>query len=475
LFAVMKLEATNPPDIQPISHLGETRANAIRERLQAVEPLAQRTFTPTLAVIASSSGSYHITADGRKLADFTSGVLVANLGHHPARWWRRVWDYMGLKPGEAGEAYLSAIPLTSYNAATELEVQASTRLLASLRSSPGGQRLDQILWGASGSEAVQKALWAAQARRLGEDIILATRHGFHGKKGLSGAVTGTEDDPHRDPCVRFISFPRDECRNRQLRKQPLDLMPFGAELQNLRKEFGSRICCLITEPYLGGGGSFHPQPEYLQLLQRFCRQHDILFILDEVQSNFGRTGAMYAFETYGLEPDMVLLGKGLGNGIPTDAAAGRADVLGALRYGEGSDTWSGHPLGCAAILATLDEFAELDVLTQGRTLSAVLEEGLSRLETLGIVAHIRGEGTVWGVECAPIGQHTASEVAIACVLACYRGDAAGRAIHLLGPLAGSVLRVSPPLTMPPAEAREYLDAMFEIFQATEQRLSGASD
>ena len=81
-----------------------------------------------------------------------------------------------------------------------------------------------------------------------------------------------------------------------------------------------------------------------------------------MQSNFGRTGAMFAFETYGLEPDIVVLGKGLGNGVPVAAAVGRADVFGALDYGEGSDTWSANPLCCAAVLATLDEFASRDVL-----------------------------------------------------------------------------------------------------------------
>ena len=79
----------------------------------------------------------------------------------------------------------------------------------------------------------------------------------------------------------------------------------------------------------------------------FCREHDLVFILDEVQSNFGRTGDLFAFETYGIEPDIVVLGKGLGNGVPVAAAVGRADLFGSLDYGEGSDTWSANPLCCA--------------------------------------------------------------------------------------------------------------------------------
>src|SRR5205807_1503924 len=120
--------------------------------------------------------------------------------------------------------------------------------------------------------------------------------------------------------------------------------------------FGRRLAALITEPYLGAAGSYHPPPAYLQLLQSFCREHDLVFVLDEVQSNFGRTGKLFAFETYELEPDVIVLGKSLGNGVPVAAVAGRADVLGTPGFGEGSDTYSGNPLACAAVAATLDEF-----------------------------------------------------------------------------------------------------------------------
>src|SRR5205814_2043772 len=82
---------------------------------------------------------------------------------------------------------------------------------------------------------------------------------------------------------------------------------------------------------------------YMQLLQNFCREHDILFILDEVQANFGRTGRMFAFEKYGVEPDFLVLGKGLGNGVPVSAVVGRGDVMASLKYGEASDTWSANP------------------------------------------------------------------------------------------------------------------------------------
>jgi 4-aminobutyrate aminotransferase-like enzyme len=353
--------------------------------------------------------------------------------------------------------------MTAYNAVTGVESEASRRLAGVLQSRPGGARLEHVMWAASGSEAVQKALWAALGRDRKRDMVLATRYGFHGKKGLAGAVTGCETDHDRDPRVRFISFPREECADVSLRGAPFDPAPYRRELEALASEFGPRLSALITEPYLGGGGSYHPPKEYLQLLQQFCRDNDIAFILDEVQSNFGRTGDLFAYETYGLEPDIVVLGKGLGNGVPVAAAVGRADLFASLDYGEGSDTWSANPLCCAAVLATLDEFAGRDVLASSRKASAVVEEGLVRLKELPIVARVRGEkgGMVWGVEMCDHAGRGAAEWANAAVLACYRGDG-GEGIHLLGPLAKKVLRIAPPLVLTEAEARDALALMYRV-------------
>jgi 4-aminobutyrate aminotransferase-like enzyme len=460
-----------PPAIE---HPDEPVGNDVRRRLRQVEPKGLRTYTPSLAVLDKSAGWKHWTPEGRTLIDFTSGVLVANLGHNPVRWWKRVTDYMqmsALDSIEDADGFAPMVTLTAYNGVTDVEVQACERLLANMRREPGGGRMEQVLWAASGSEAIQKSLWASMIRRPGQEMLLATRRGFHGKKGLACAVTGSEQDPERDPRVRFLSFPTDACCDIEQRKQPLDLAPYEAELERLWDDLGERICCVITEPYLGGGGSFHPQPEYLQLLERFCRDHDIIFILDEIQSNFGRTGPMYAYTHYGLEPDIVCLGKGMGNGVPVSAAVGRADVLGLLNFGEASDTWSANPLASAAVLATLDEFESTDVLERGQRLSQTIESGLSRLKDTGVVANIRGEGTVWGIECCEVGSRSANEVANACVETCYRGDDGGYAIHLLGPLSGKVIRISPPLVTPIDEAERAFGVMFELFQKLAKQLN----
>ena len=450
----------------PIVYPGEERSNAVRQIVATKEPIALRTFTPTQAVLAKSAGSFHYTPEGRRLYDYSSGVLVANLGHNPRRWMQRFMSYLNWGPDifDGGDGYRLGVPLTAYNAVTEIETLAVDRLLKSVQATPLGSRLTSVMWAASGSEAVIKALWACLARDPGKDIILATRYGFHGKKGLAGAVTGSEKDKDRDPRVKFISFPMEEIADCADYGKPLDLSKYEAELNALKAEFGSRLCCMITEPYIGGGGSYHPPVEYMQLLQRFCHANDMCFILDEVQANFGRTGKMYAFEKYGVQPDFVTMGKGLGNGVAVSGVVGRADVMAALKYGEGSDTWSANPIAMASVVATLDEFESQNVIGHAAELTPIFFEGLNKLKQSGVIARVRGEGMVFGIECADYKGLPAGEVANKLVRECYLGLPDRGGIHFLGALAGKVLRVSPPLTMTHEEAADSLDLLLQICQ-----------
>src|SRR5688572_5489969 len=140
---------------EPIHHPQEKTSNADRDVVARYEPKSLRTFTPSQAVLAKSAGVFHWTPEGRKLFDFSSGVLVANLGHNPTRWMKRFVEYMGWAgepwKGSAsgngqGSGYFSGIPLTAYNAVTEIETQATKRLAEVLQSRPGGKRLTQVMW-----------------------------------------------------------------------------------------------------------------------------------------------------------------------------------------------------------------------------------------------------------------------------------------------------------------------------------------
>jgi 4-aminobutyrate aminotransferase-like enzyme len=454
----------------PIVFEGEPQSNAYRAAIARQEPQALRTFTPSQAVFDHSAGVFHVTPEGRRLYDFTSGVLVANLGHNPRRWLQRFARHLGWTPEmlfgapeSSPDVYCDAVTMTAYNGITPIETRAVAELLKVLQATPYGRRLDTIMWAASGSEGVHKAIYTSLGRDKTRDMVLATRYGFHGKKGWANAVTGSEKDPERDPRVRFLSFPMEEISDHAADFDKIPLEKYEQELEDLWRQYGPRINCLITEPYIGGGGSYHPPAKYHRMLQEFCRKHDVLFLFDEVQANFGRTGKLFAFEAYGIEPDMVILGKGLGNGVPVAAVACHHSVSDHLRYGEASDTWSANPISSAAVLATLEELAAQDLMPHVAKLTPMYFRGLDRLKETGLVAKVRGEGLVFGIEAAAVGEHAPSQVAAKIVEACYRGlDDVG--IHLLGALAGKVLRVSPPLTISEAQTEESLELMFRICQ-----------
>lgn len=424
-----------------IQREGEPNANAARAALHRLVPRGHKTYTPTQLVVRRASGCRLESVDGARLLDFSSGVLVANLGHDHPEFESR---YAELVEG---------VPRNCYNVVSPLEPQAAERLLTSL----GRPQFERVLWADSGSAAIIKAIWAAQHARPDRNIIVATRAGFHGKKGLAGDVTG---ETSSNPNVRFISFPTAEVDD-------VSMLPraegagselaahYAAELEALRDEHGEDILTLVTEPYLGAAGSFHPPKWYLRLLSDWCSENGVVFILDEVQSCHGRTGEMYAYERYGIEPDIVALGKGLGNGAPIAAIAGRAELLDSMDYGEASDTYSGNPHGCAAVIAALDVYESQPVVENCREMSRRMQAGLSSLrEEFACVANVRGEGLVWGVEMAGGGGKSAAEVANDAVLACYH-----EGVHLLGPLAKKVIRVSPPLIITAAELDEGVEGM----------------
>jgi 4-aminobutyrate aminotransferase-like enzyme len=429
---------------------GEPQSNELRRRAVNLIARGHKTYTPTQPVISKAEGVYIWTVDGAKLLDFTSGVLVANLGHNN--------DYFE----ERFRAYREGTPRNAYDTFTPLEVEAAERLIDHLDS----PKLQRIIWAATGSEGIIKAMWCAQHRYSDRPTMVATRGGFHGKKGLAGDVTGETSD---NPNVRFISFPMcDNCQEvegAEKGQEEICRSKYEEELANLQREFPGKICLLVTEPYLGAKGSFHPPSWYLQLLNRWCEENDVPLILDEVQSCMGRTGEMYAFKKHGLDPDIVILGKGIGNGEPGSVVVGRDDLLQSLDYGEGSDTFSGNPRACAALLAALDTFEEFPILDNCRATSQVIAKGLNELrDEFSFVRFVRGEGLVWGLELA--NGDLANEAVMRCYLQYTSG---GLGLHLMGPLAGKVLRISPPLVMEPEQARTGIELMRRAFAEMRSR------
>jgi len=150
---------------------------------------------------------------------------------------------------------------------------------------------------------------------------------------------------------------------------------------------------------------------------------------------------------------------------------GLSTVMSRLNFGEASDTLSGNPMSCAAVLATLDEFEQTDVIARTKELSAMYFEGLAKLKETGLISKVRGEGMVFGIECAELDSVPAHDLANRVVSACYQGEDGGDGIHLLGALAGKVLRVSPPLTITDEEARDSLDLLYRLLSKLASELN----
>lgn len=415
-----------------ILHPDEINGNHYRELWTRYVGRGQQTYTPSKIVIDKAKGVHLWTVDGRRLTDFTSGVLVSNLGYaHPK---------FEIKFKE----YYKQLPRNTYNMISPVQVEVSKRLIESF----GYSKAQKILWAASGSEGIQKAIWSALHRYPERHIIVATRHGFHGKKGLAADVTG---DTSPNPNVRWISFPMGEGYEQDF---------YEKELNHLWDTHKGKIALLITEPYLGAKGSYHPPKWYHQLLQCWCNEHDIPFIFDEVQSCFGRTGNMYAFQTYGVEPDLVVLGKGMASGEPASAVIGREDLIESLDYGEASDTFSGGSSACCAVCATMDVFEEDKIVEHVKKTQEKLQDILMKLkQEFSFIVDVRGEGFVYGIDCI------SAEIANKCVLEAYYGI--GReGVHFLGPLAKKVLRVSPPLII----TEEELEHAYQLLISAWKRI-----
>jgi acetylornithine/LysW-gamma-L-lysine aminotransferase len=247
-----------------------------------------------------------------------------------------------------------------------------------------------------------------------------------------------------------------ECVDIACRDRPFDPAPYRREVEALKSEYGRRLGVLITEPYLGGSGSYHPPKEYLRLLQDFCRDNDIILILDEVQSNFGRTGNLFAYETYGLEPDIAVLGKGLGNGVPIGAVVTREEIPKKLAKAAHGTTFGGNPLTAAAALATIDQILEKNLPQHAAELGAYFMERLRAIKS-PLVREVRGLGLMVGVELKVKAQRFLLELLERGVIAIPAGN--------------TVLRFLPPLVLTKDDADFVVEQVEAVLGA--ETLEGA--
>jgi 4-aminobutyrate aminotransferase/(S)-3-amino-2-methylpropionate transaminase len=315
----------------------------------------------------------------------------------------------------------------------------------------------------SGAEAVENAVKIARAYTK-RPAVIAFEDAFHGRTMMTLALT-SKTHPYK---AGFAPFPSEVYRvpyaycyrcSYSLQYPSCELY-CARHLEDTFKRVvaNEEVAAIIAEPVLGEGGFIAPPPDYFKVLIELCRKYGILFIADEVQSGFGRTGALFACERYGVEPDLLVTAKSLGGGLPLAAVTGRAEIMDAPGVGGLGGTFAGNPLSCAAALAVLDLFERENLLARANELGAQFQRRARQWQRRWpIIGDIRGLGGMQAIELvqAQDTKTPASEETKKISQYCYEHG-------LITITAGSysnVIRVLVPLVITNEQMDEALDVL----------------
>ena len=409
----------------------------------------------TSIAVAHAEGAVVTDVDGNRLIDFGGGIGVVNTGHR--------------HPGvvEAVRAQLDrfahvCFPVSTYEPYVELAERLN-------RVTPGDHE-KRTFFVNSGAEAVENAVKVARAF-TGRQAIVCFEHGFHGRTNLAMALT-SKVVPYKKgfgpfaPEVYRLPYPycyRCETADRRTGGQADRCCM--ADPDWLERQFAAMVdpgsvAAVVMELELGEGG-FVPAPvEYVRALAAFAKAHGILFVADEIQTGFGRTGAMFACEHYGLVPDVITTAKSLAGGLPLAAVTGRAEVMEAAEPGGLGGTYGGNPLACAAGLAVLDAMERERIPERaaraGERIAGRFRSWAERYPSIG---DVRGLGAMVGME---VVADRASRKPDKALTGRLLAAALRRGVILLSAgTYGNVVRVLAPLTADDALVDEGLDAMDE--------------
>lgn len=414
---------------------------------------ANRDFKQAPRLVSKARDMHYWTPDGRQILDGTAGLWCVNAGH--AR--PRIVEAIARQAAEMDFA-------PPFQMSHPLAFELAERLT---HIAPAG--LNRVFFTNSGSESVDTALKIALAyhRLHGEPQrtrLIGRERGYHGVN-LGGTALGGIG-PNRKlfgsalSGVDHLRHTHDPARNAFSRGQPAHGAELADDLERLvALHDASTIAAVIVEPMAGSTGALMPPHGYLERLRSLCDRHGILLIFDEVITGFGRLGAPFAAQHYGVTPDIMTTAKGLTNGcVPMGAVFVRQaihDVF--MQGGPGIElphgyTYSGHPLACAAALATLDTYEEEGLLTRGAALHSKLEDAVHSLRGLPHIIDIRNTGLVAAVELAPRPDAPAGRRAFEVFLACWEAGVLVRA-------TGDTIALSPPLIISEAQIDQLTDTL----------------
>ncbi|SBT68642.1 4-aminobutyrate aminotransferase apoenzyme [Micromonospora sediminicola] len=401
----------------------------------------------TIAAYVDRAGGGTITdVDGREWIDFAAGIAVTNVGNSAPR----VVEAVRAQVERFTHTCFMVAPYESYVAVCE-QLNALT---------PGGFEKRSALFN-SGAEAVENAVKIAR-HATGRPAVVVFDHAYHGRTNLTMALTA-KNMPYKH---RFGPFAGEVYRvpmSYPLRDGGLDGATAAARsIEMIEKQVGAEnVAALLIEPIQGEGGFVVPAEGFLPALREWATAAGVVFVADEIQTGFCRTGDWFACAHEGVEPDLVTLAKGIAGGLPLAAVTGRAELMDAVHVGGLGGTYGGNPIACAAALAAMETMRELDLAAAARRIGAVMGERLRAIADRDPrVAEVRGRGAMLAVEIVVPGTLTPDPAATAAVsAACH---AAGLLTLTCGTY-GNVLRFLPPLVISDDELARGLDILDAAF------------
>ncbi len=383
--------------------------------IEKAEEVILHTYNRYPVVFDRGEGVHLYDVDGREYLDFAAGIAVQSLGYNNQEYTRALKDQID-KLTHISNLYYTA-PMME---AAEKVVKASG--------------MSRVFFTNSGTEAIEGALKAARKyayEKYGEERyeIIAMNHSFHGRSIGALSVTGNEkyQIPFRPlvPGIRFAEY---------------------NDLESVKAQITEKTCAVILETVQGEGGVYPATEAFLKGVKALCEERDMLLILDEIQCGMGRTGYMFAWQEYGVEPDIMTCAKAIGCGVPVGAfVLGEKAAKGSLKPGDHGTTYGGNPFVCAAVSKVFDLYEKEHILENVRTVGAYLTEQLDALvEKYDFLKERRGKGMIQGLEVT--GRPVAEIV--------ERALANGLVLITAG---SSVLRFVPPLVI----TKEDVDCMVE--------------
>src|SRR5919197_1455245 len=402
--------------------------------------------------VERAGGGIVVDADGNQLIDFGAGIAVVSVGNAAPR----VVEAVQRQVAEFTHTCFMVTPYEEYVAVCE-QLNELT---------PGGHEKRSALFN-SGAESVENAVKIAR-HVTGRPAVVVFDHAYHGRTNLTMALTA-KNMPYKH---RFGPFAG------EIYRMPMAYpyrWPTGAEhcadeafaafVEAVHAQVGEENCAaVLIEPIQGEGGFVVPAPGFLARVTEWCRAHEILFIADEIQTGFCRTGDWFACEHEDVVPDLITTAKGIAGGLPLAGVTGRAEIMDAVHTGGLGGTYGGNPVACAAALAAIETMRADDLCSAARRIESIMLPRLAALaEKYEAVGDVRGRGAMLAVELVePGGKEPNPALTAAVAGACHRDGL----VTLTAGTFGNVLRFLPPLVIGDELLHEGLDIVDAAFAAS---------